>query len=295
MGKLQLGPHTVETSSLDKVLFPKEGITKGEIVDYYRRIADRMVPHLEGRPLSMRRYPNGIGEQGFFQQEAPDYFPGWIDKVTVEKEGGQIVHAICNNAATLVYLANQNVITPHVWLTRTDKLRMPDQLIFDLDPPGDDFAKVRQAARWVKEIFEQHGLVAFVMTTGSSGVHVRAPIKREYDFDEVRAFARRLADALARQHPNELTTEQRKKNRQGRIYLDVTRIAYAQTVVPPYAVRGRPGAPIATPIEWDELGSATARKYTVRNIFRRLGQKKEDPWSGMERSAEYNDLDVLRF
>lgn len=284
MGRLQFGPHTVETSSLDKVLFPADGITKGELVDYYRRIADTIVPHLAGRPINMRRYPNGIGESGFFQQEAPDYFPEWIDRVTVDKEGGRIVHAICNNAATLVYLANQNVITPHVWLTRVDKLRMPDQLIFDLDPSGDDFAKVRRAARWVKEILEEQGLTAFVMTTGSSGAHVRAPIRREYDFDTVRAFARRLADTLVERHPLDLTTEQRKKNRQNRIYLDVTRIAYAQTVVPPYAVRGRPGAPVATPIEWDELGSVTARKYTIRNVFRRLGQKN-DPWSGMERFA----------
>lgn len=284
MGTLQFGQLTVKTSSLDKVLFPKSGITKGELIDYYRRIADTMVPHMEGRPLSMRRFPDGVGEAGFFQQEAPDYFPDWIDRVRVDKEGGTIVHAICNHAATLVYLANQNTITPHVWLSRIDKLHEPDQVIFDLDPPGDDFAKVRRAARYVKAILEEHGLTAFVMTTGSSGVHVRAPVRRDRDFDAVRAFARRLADELAKRHPDELTTEQRKKNRRGRIYLDVMRIAYAQTAVTPYAVRSREGAPIATPIEWDELGSATARKYTIRNIFRRMGQK-DDPWSEMARAA----------
>lgn len=285
MAKLQLGGHTVETSSLDKVLFPKDGITKGELVDYYRRIADVMVPHMEERPISMRRFPNGIGESGFFQQEAPEYFPEWIDRVTVEKQGGEIVHAICNDAATLVYLANQNTITPHVWLSRIDKLRRPDQIVFDLDPPGGDFAKVRRAARHVKAIMEEEGLTAFLMTTGSKGVHVRAPIRRDHDFDDVRAYARRLADALAERHPKELTTEQRKEKRQGRIYLDIMRIAYAQTAVTPYAVRAREGAPIATPLEWDELGSATPQKYTVRNIFRRMGQK-DDPWGGMSRYAK---------
>lgn len=284
MGTLHFGELTVETSSLDKVLFPKSGIKKGELIEYYRRIADTMVPHMEGRPLSMRRFPTGIGESGFFQQEAPDYFPDWIDRVTVDKEGGKIVHAICNNAATLVYLANQNTITPHVWLSRVDELRNPDQVIFDLDPSGDDFSVVRKSSRYVKDILEEHGLTAFLMTTGSSGVHVRAPIRPEYDFDDVRAFARRLADELAKRHPQELTTEQRKKNRQGRIYLDVMRIAYAQTAVTPYAVRGREGAPIATPIEWDELGSVTPQKYTVRNIFRRMGRKR-DPWAEMEREA----------
>lgn len=280
MGTYQWGKITVETSSEDKVLFPETGITKGEMIEYYRRIADSMVPHLKGRPISMRRYPDGIGESGFYQQEAPDYFPDWIDRIEVEKKGGTIVHAICNKGADLVYIANQNTVTPHVWLSRADKIRQPDQIVFDLDPPGDDFAKVRDAARAVKEIFEEHDLIAFLMTTGSSGVHVRAPIRRGHSFDEVRGFARGLADELANRYPDDLTTEQRKEKRTGRIYLDVMRIAYAQTAVPPYAVRARPEAPIATPIEWDELSDVGPRTYTIRNIFRRMGQK-EDPWKNM--------------
>lgn len=284
MGGISFDSLTVETSSEDKVLFPDSGITKGDLIEYYRRIADAMVPHLKDRPLSMRRYPNGIDEDGFFQQEAPDYFPAWIEKVEVDKKDGRIVHALCNSAATLVYLANQNTVTPHVWLSRVDKLNEPDQIVFDLDPPGDDFAQVRSAARAVKEIFEERGLSPFLMTTGSSGVHVRAPIRRGHSFDEVRAYARSLAAELARRHPNELTTEQRKAKRAGRIYLDVMRIAYAQTAVPPYAVRARPEAPIATPIDWSELGSVGPRTYTIRNIFRRLGQK-HDPWADMYRSA----------
>lgn len=284
MSKLSFGQIDVETSSLDKVLFPESGISKGELIDYYHRIGDSMVVHMRGRPLTMVRFPNGIGKGGFIQQEAPDYFPDWIDTVTVDKEGGKIVHAICNNVATLVYLANQNTITPHVWLSRTDALRKPDQIIFDLDPSGDDFGRVRRAARYVRDILEEHGLTVFLMTTGSSGVHVRAPIRPDADFDVVRAFARRLADELVDRHPEELTTEQRKNKRQGKLYLDVMRIAYAQTSVSPYAVRAREGAPVATPIDWDELGSATARKYTIRNIFRRMG-RKNDPWANMHDAA----------
>lgn len=284
MSKLRIGEHTVETSSPDKVLFPGQGITKGELVDYYHRIADSMVPHMQGRPLSMRRYPNGIDGAGFYQQEAPDYFPDWIERVKVEKEGGDIIHAVCNDAATLVYLANQNTITPHVWLSRTAHVRKPDQIIFDLDPSNDDFGAVRKAAHYIREILEEHELRAFLMTTGSSGVHVRTPIQPEHDFDVVRRFARRLAEVLAEKYSDEVTTEQRKNKRKGRIYLDVMRNAYAQTAVTPYAVRALEGAPIATPIEWNELRDAAPQRYTIRNIFRRMGQKT-DPWATMYRNA----------
>ena len=286
MGKLKLGAYTVETSSLDKILFPGDEITKGEVIEYYRRIADAILPHVQGRPLSMQRYPNGIQKGGFYQQEAPDYFPEWIDRMTVEKEGGEIVHVICNSAATLVYLANQNVITPHVWLSRKEHVRKPDQIIFDLDPSGDDVAAVQKAARQVREILDEHGLCAYVMTTGSSGMHVRAPIHPEHDFDVARQFARRLAESLAERYSGEVTTEQRKNKRGGRIYLDVMRNAYAQTAVTPYAVRAIEGAPIATPLDWDELRDADPRRYTIRNIFRRMGQK-EDPWANMYRSATH--------
>ncbi len=284
MPELRVEKYTIKTSSLDKVMFPADGITKGDVVEYYRRIADTMVPYMKNRPLTMRRYPNGIATDGFYQQEAPEYFPDWIDRVTVEKEGGEIVHAVCNHAATLVYLANQNTITPHVWLSRVDKAQYPDQIVFDLDPPGEDFAAVRRAAQYVREILEEHGHTAFIMTTGSSGVHVRAPIRRDYDFDVVRGYARRLADNLVERYPEEVTTEQRKDKRRGRIYLDVMRIAYAQTAVTPYALRALDGAPIATPIEWEELADATPRRYTIRNLFRRIGRKK-DPWKDMLRHA----------
>lgn len=280
MSSLEIAGFTIETSSLDRVLFPADGITKGDLIGYYHRIAEIMVPHIRNRPLSMRRYPDGIETEGFYQQEAPDYFPEWIGRVKVAKQGGEIVHAVCNNAASLVYLANQNTITPHVWLSRADKVYKPDQIIFDLDPSGAQFDAVRRAAKYVRHALEKQGLPSFIMTTGSSGVHVRVPIRRKYDFESVRDFARYLATTLAHQHPEELTTEQRKKKRHGRVYVDIMRNAYAQTAVAPYAVRAINGAPIATPIDWDELPGVTPRRYTVRNIFRRLGQK-EDPWQSM--------------
>lgn len=284
MGSITFGTISVQTSSHDKILFPEDGITKGELIEYYRRIADVMVPHLRRRPLNMRRFPNGIGQSGFFQQEMPDYFPEWIDRIEVDKEGGRIVHVLCDKPATLVYLANQNMITPHVWLSRVEHLHRPDQVIFDLDPSSDDFSAVRDAAKVIRKAFEERGLKAYLMTTGSRGVHVRAPIRPEHPFDAVRAFAREIANELTAAYPDALTIEQRKKKRLGRIYLDVTRNAYGQTAVPPYAVRSRPGAPIATPLEWEELGRTTPQKYNLRNIFRRIG-RKEDPWKNMHVDA----------
>jgi len=290
MSKLQFGAYTVETSNEDKVFFPDSGITKGDLIDYYHRIADVMVRYLKERPLTLHRFPDGIDSDGFYQQNASKYFPEWIDRITVDKEGGTVTHAVCNQAATLVYLANQAAITLHAWMSRTDALRQPDQLVFDLDPSGSDFERVCIAAQLVREALEDEGLAAFVMTTGSSGLHVRTPLRRGPDFDAVRAFARTIADRLAEQHPNLLTTEQRKAKRQGRVFLDTVRNAYGQTAVVPYSVRARAGAPVAAPLTWDEVDDPdlTPRRYTLRNMFRRLGQK-EDPWANMYRHARTID------
>lgn len=283
---LRLGRHTVELSNPDKVLFPDAGVTKGDLVDYYREIADRMLPYLEDRPVSMHRFPDGIDGEGFYQKEIPDYFPGWIERVKVKKEGGKVTHVVCQNAATLVYLANQACITPHVWLSRKDKLDYPDRMIFDLDPPSHDFAPVRRAARAVRELLEELGFTPYAMTTGGRGLHVVVPLDRRADFDAARNFARDVAELVARRDPERLTTEPRKDKRRGRLFVDYLRNAYAQTGVPPYAVRPRPGAPVAMPVAWSDLGDSKLRgnRYDTRNALRRLG-RVEDPWKGMARRA----------
>ncbi|MDX1661952.1 MAG: non-homologous end-joining DNA ligase [Gemmatimonadota bacterium] len=283
---LRFGRYSVEISSRDKVLFPEASVTKGEMVDYYREIADRMVRYLEDRPLVMQRFPEGIDEEGFYQKDAPDYFPDWIDTVTVEKKGGTVDHVVCGNAATLVYLANQNVITPHVWLSRVDALDCPDRLIFDLDPPDDDFEIVREAARALGDLLDDLGLAAWPMATGGRGLHLVVPLDRSEAFDPVRDFAHRVADLLAGRHPDRFTTATRKKKRKGRLFLDYLRNAYAQTGVPPYAVRPRPGAPVAVPLDWDDLDDPDLRGnvYTVKNVLDRVS-RRDDPWAGMMRHA----------
>lgn len=275
--------HTIELTNLDKVLFPESDLTKGDLVDYYGRIAETALPWYRDRPLSMQRFPDGIEKEGFFQKDLPDYFPAWIDRVELRKENGSVTYAIANQPATLVYLANQGCITPHLSPARQDKPDHPDRLIFDLDPSDDDFGKVQRAAKALKTQLDGLELESFVQTTGSRGLHVLVPLDRSAGFDEVRDFAYAVATRLAERHAEELTVEQRKSKRGNRVFLDVLRNAYGQTAVAPYAVRAIEGMPLATPLHWEEVGSSnlSPRKYTVKNVFRRLAQTA-DPWAAMQ-------------
>jgi bifunctional non-homologous end joining protein LigD len=272
---------SVEISHPDKLLFPEDGLTKADIADYYEAVCEWMLQHIRNRPLSLLRFPDGIAGHGFFHKNVPDYFPDYVKRVEVDKRGGTVIHAVVCNRETLIYLVGQNTITPHVWLSRADRLRQPDRIVFDLDPaPGADFAAVRRAARRTGELLREVGLEPFAQVTGSKGIHVWTPLRRRATFADVRPFARGVAEVLAGRHPDELTLEFRKSERGGRILIDVMRNNYAQTAVPPYAVRPLPGAPVATPIAWDELSDSKLRadRWTVGTVLRRL-RSKGDPWS----------------
>ncbi|MEA3375906.1 MAG: non-homologous end-joining DNA ligase [Chloroflexota bacterium] len=285
---MQVGSRTFPVANLDDVIFPDEGITQGDLIHIYRRLADTILPHLEGRPLTMQRFPDGIRNDGFYQREAPDYFPDWIPRVSVmvKEDDQEKPQVVCDSEATLVYLVDQGLVTPHVWLSRADRLDDPDKLVFDLDPPDTDFAPVRLAAQSLHELLGDLGLVPFVMTTGSRGAHVVVPLDRSADFDTTRAFAKDVGKLLAQRHPEDLTVEFRKDAREGRLFLDTLRNAYGQNSVAPYAIRAKPGAPVATPVDWDELSDPDlhSQTYTARNIFRRLGQK-QGPWKNYTRHA----------
>lgn len=302
MSVIRLASHRIELSNLDKELFPQDGISKGEVIDYYRHLAGTMLKHARGRLLTMKRFPDGIGRKGFIQQSRSRHFPAWIEGVNVKRmsgKGGRIEHVAGDSTATLVYLANQAVLEFHGWLSRRPRLAHPDRLIFDLDPPGEDFGAVIRGARRVRDLMEELGLCPHVMTTGSRGLHVVAPLDGKTGFDEARAAARAMARHLARQHPKELTVEQRKNKRRGRLYLDVMRNARGQTAVLPYSLRAKRGAPVATPLGWNELGrkGLDARTYRLGNLRRRL-QEKGDPWASIERnrrsiSTAMNKLEKL--
>lgn len=290
---LKITGRRLSISNPDKVFFPQSGLTKGDIIEYYRRIAPTILPHLEDRPLSLFRAPDGLNGEGFFQKQAPDYFPDWVPRVTLPKEGGEVDYTLCNDAPTLVYLADQACITPHVFLSRRDAPTRPDRFVIDLDPPDSDggeerfgFELVRKAARRLGEQLRALRLAPFLMTTGSRGLHVVVPIDRQFEFGTVRAFATRIAESVCAQEPDEFTTAQRKANRGNRVYFDVARNGWAQTVVAPYAVRQRPNAPVATPLDWEEIsdGELMPGRYHIRNMFRRLGQKR-DPWKNIQSSA----------
>ena len=271
-----------EVTHPDKVLFPADGITKADLVDYYLQVAEAALPHIRDRPVTMTRYPDGIDRQGFFQKDAPAYFPEWVPRVQLAKRGGTVAHVVCNDAATLAYLAAQACTTPHIGLSRTSKLGNPDRLVFDIDPPQDAFAEAVAGAQAVRQLLEELGLQPFVKTTGSKGVHVEVALDGSADFGAVREFAAVAGDLVAARNPSRLTTEFRKERREGRVFVDTTRNAYAQTIVAPYAVRALPGAPVATPLTWEELADPKLRpkQFSLRSIPSRVEQGL-DPWAGM--------------
>ena len=286
MSTRRYGRYTVETSNEDKILIADVGISKGALIDYYEAISEHFIRHASDRPLTMQRFPDGISEKGFFQKQIGGYFPEWIRRVRVTTEEGHQEQVVCNNRATLVYMANQACVTSNLFSSKIDRLDEPDRLIIDLDPSGNDFDTVRRAARQCKALLAELDLISYVKTTGSRGLHVVVPIRRERGFDYVRAFAQALAEHLAYRHGDSLTTEQRKNKRRERLYLDVGRNAYGQTAVAPYSVRALNGAPVATPIEWTELEdrSLHAQTFTMQNVCGRL-EHQGDPWQSLGRSA----------
>lgn len=243
----------VEISHPEKILFPKKKISKGQVAQYYEAVADKMLPYLKDRPLSLVRYPSGIKKQGFFQKNAAEYFPDYIKRVEIETEDGTNTQVICNNKKSLVYLANQNTVEFHIWLSRKDILRKPDKVVFDLDPPKNSFERVREGAGILKEYLSQKKFDPQLMTTGKNGLHVYYSIRRGKDFDEVKEEVRGYAEELVQLHPELFTTKIRKNQREGKIFIDYLRNEYAQTSVCPYSLRANEAAGVATPIEWEDL------------------------------------------
>ena len=283
---MRAGRRNVRITHPDKALFP-EGTTKCDLAAYYRDVAPAMLPHVRDRPISMQRFNGGIESAGFFQKDIPKGAPEWVPTIVVPKKGGSVEHVLANETATLVWLANQNCITPHVSTARVDRLDRPDRIVWDLDPSGDDdFGLVRRTALSLAALLREAGSEPFAMVTGSRGIHVVVPIRRRYGYDAVRDAALAVADALAAQHADELTTAFRKEKRGGRLFLDVNRNGRAQTAVPPYAVRPRPGAPVATPVRWEEVEDDGLRPdgFTLANVRDRL-ERDGDAWARIGASA----------
>lgn len=271
----------VECTHEEKVWFPKEKYTKGDVLKYYRAVAARMLPFLKGRPLVMQRFPDGIKKEGFFQKNVPEYFPAWIKTVSVKRESqgkGELV--VCDTKDALLYLVNFGCLTPHIWLSSGRSLEKPDRLIFDVDPPKGKESEAKEVVRLLKGVLEKEfQLKPFVMTTGSRGYHVVVPIKQTASFDEVREFGKEVAAIVVQENPKLCTNAARKAARRGRVYIDVMRNSYAQHGVAPYAVRALPGAPVAIPISWAQLGRVEPQSFSIKKY------PSGNPWASFFRSA----------
>jgi bifunctional non-homologous end joining protein LigD len=279
----------IDISRPDKELIPASGpaaaVTKLDLATYYAGVAPAMVPFLRDRPLNLQRFPDGIEGKSFFEKKAPGHFPDFINTVEVSTANGEQHQVVAGDERSLVYLADQACITPHTWLSTAEDLDHPDQLVFDLDPSVEGLAAVRRATRLVGDLLDDLGLTTYLKTTGSRGYHVLVPLRRSWTFDEVRAFAREVAEVLVEREPELLTLEARKDKRGDRVLIDVQRNGYGQTAVPPYAVRARPRAPVSTPIRWAELSRVRPDQYTIRSIGRRL-VRMNDPWKGLRRRGQ---------
>jgi bifunctional non-homologous end joining protein LigD len=282
---MRAGRRNVRITHPEKGLFP-DGTTKADLAGYYRDVAPVMLPHVRDRPVSMQRFNGGIEHQGFFQKDIPKGAPEWVPTITVPKKGGTVRHVLANETATLVWLANQNCITPHVSTARADRLDRPDRIVWDLDPTGEDFDVVRRTALELGAVLREAGAEPHAMVTGSRGIHVVVAIRRRYGYDAVRAAALAVAEALVERNPDELTVEFYKEKRGDRLFVDVNRNGRAQTAVPPYAVRPRPGAPVATPLRWAELEDRALRPdgWTLHTVRERL-DRAGDPWEGIAKAA----------
>jgi len=262
----------IKSSRESKILFPQSNITKGDLLEYYQKIAPLMLPYLKNRPLVMQRFPDGITKEGFYHKNAPEYFPAWIKTINIPREDGKPVHyVLCNNKKTLLYLVNQATIVFHGWLSKINKLNYPDKMIFDLDPSGKaKFKDVQEAAKKIKDLLDELNLKSIPILTGSRGVHIVIPLKTIHTFEFVHHFAHMIGLFLSNKFPKLLTTEISKIKRKNRIFVDYLRNSLSATAVTPYSVRALESAPISKPISWEELfeKSMNQQKYTISNIFK---------------------------
>jgi bifunctional non-homologous end joining protein LigD len=268
----------------EKVLFPEDGITKGELASYHETIAPVMLPHIRGRPVTMERYPAGIGAKGFFQKDVSKGFPEWLSRVEVPKKDGKVRHLLVPDKRSLLWLANQNCITPHVWTSRAPNLYHPDLCVFDLDPSGEAPDILRAAALGLRDLLDELGLPSWVKTSGSKGFHIVVPLDPKAGFDEVSRFAHAVGTLLVERDPKNLTQEFSKVDRGGRIFIDTGRNGYSATFAAAYAVRPKPGAPVSAPCAWEDLqrGEVGPRTFTLRTMPSRIAEVG-DLWSDMRK------------
>jgi len=268
----------------DKILFPDDGITKGDLAAYYQAIAPTILPHITGRPITMERYPAGIGKKGFWQKDVSKGFPDWLERVEVPKKDGVVHHPVITDERSLMWVTNQNTITQHVWISRVPDLYYPDVCVFDLDPSTDDVDAVRAAAIGLRNLLDELGLASWVKTTGSKGFHIVIPLDGKSKMGDVARFANTVGRVFVSHAPDHLTQEFAKVDRKGRIYVDTGRNGYSATFAAAYTVRAKRGAPVSAPCTWEEIekGKVAPDTFNLRNMPARI-KKAGDLWADMLR------------
>lgn len=286
-------PGGVEPSNLDKVFWPDEGLTKGDLIDYFDAVSSALLPAIRNRPLTVKRYPDGINGMTFFQKNTPKYAPEWVKTVTLRAEsaGRDVAYTLCNDKRTLRWLANQACIELHPWLSRTDRLDRPDHLVFDLDPPEDAFERSVQVALVLKEVLDEAGLEGLPKTSGGKGVHVYVPLPRRYHYRLVRSAAVAIGARVEERMPDETTTEFRIAKRGGKVFLDPGRNAPGAHIIAPYSPRARPGATVSFPVQWDDLKGVKPGDFTIKNVPGLL--EKKDLWKELMPRPQTLPRDLL--
>jgi bifunctional non-homologous end joining protein LigD len=275
--ELEVGRRRVRLTSPDKLLFPGDGVTKRDLAEYYAEIGDAIVPHLRNRPFTLKRYPYGIRGQPYFAKQAPKGKPAWVPTRqfrTWPREGGSrlVDFALVNEPAAAVWMVQMNCIDMNAWYSRVDKPERPDYVVFDLDPPEsrNGFAQAIEVAHLIHEALERLELRSYVKTSGADGIHVLVPITRRSSYPETYEFAELVSRALEAEHPGLVTTEWLKKKRRG-VLVDHRQNGHGKTIASAYSVRPKPGAPVSTPLRWEELGpKVRPRDFGMREALARV-------------------------
>ena len=278
------GPRVVPFTNLDKLFWPAEGYTKGDLIDYYRKISAWLLPYLADRPLVMTRYPDGIAGKSFYQKDAPEWVPAWVRRAQIwsEHAAREIDYFVCDDVESLLYVINMGTIPLHVWSSRVSDLQHPDWCILDLDPKDAPFAHVLKVARWIRDLCEELALPSFPKTSGASGLHVLLPLGRQLTYDQSRSFAELLAREVVRALPEIATIVRRVGSRKGRVYVDYLQNRHGQLLVAPFSVRPLPKAPVSMPLHWREVNAKLSNeRFTIENAAARLRRLGEDPCAGV--------------
>jgi bifunctional non-homologous end joining protein LigD len=275
--EVKIGKNVVNISNRQKIYWPDEGFTKGDVIDYYDKVADLILPHLKGRPLSLKRNPNGIRDNGFYHKDAGENAPGYVDVFKVKSESNNkiIDYIVCNNKATLLYVANLGCIEINPWNSTMKKPGHPTWMVIDIDPSDKNtFTEVIDTALAVKMVLDKAGIKSYCKTSGSSGLHVYTPLKNKYDYDTVRDFAQIIASLVQEQLPGTTTLERSLSKRGPKIYVDWLQNSKGQTLASVYSLRPVAGASVSTPLDWKEVNHQLhPKQFTIQNIFQRIKKK----------------------